>query len=49
MIPGSRGNPCSFDVEGNTGTKADKLHAGGALHAKKEWGWEEERTGDGAV
>ena len=24
MIPGSRGNPCSFDGEGNTGTKADK-------------------------
>ena len=20
-----------------------------ALHAKKEWGWEEERTGNGAV
>jgi len=29
--------------------QADKLHAGGALHAKKEWGWQEERTGNGAV
>ena len=30
--------------------QADKLHAGEALHAKKEWGWEEEeRTGNGAV
>ena len=25
------------------------MHADGALHAKKEWGWEEERTGNRGV
>ena len=39
----------SFGESDNAGTKADKWPAGGALHAKKEWGWEEERTGNGAV
>ena len=49
MIPRSRRNLFSFGDNDNTITKADKWPAGGALHAKKEWGWEEERTGNGAV
>jgi len=52
LIPGSRRNlfkDQSFGDSDNAGTKADKWPAGGALHAKKEWGWEEERTGNGAV
>jgi len=31
--------PFSFMEGDNTGTKADRLHAGGALHAKEEVGW----------
>jgi len=38
----------SFMDNDNAITKADKWLAGGALHAKEEWGWEEERTGNGA-
>ena len=49
MIPRSQRGLYSFDEEDNTGTKANKSHAGGALNAKKEWGWEEERTGNGVV
>ena len=41
--------PFSFMDNDNAITKADKWPAGGALHAKEEWGWEEERTGNGAV
>ena len=40
--------PFSFMEGDNTGTKADRLHAGGALHAKEEVGGEEERIGIGA-
>ena len=49
MIPRSRRNLFSFGDNDNAITKADKWPAGGALHAKKEWGWEEERTGNGAA
>ena len=31
--------PFSFMDNDNAITKADKWPAGGALHAKKEWGW----------
>ena len=31
--------PFSFMEGDNTGTKADRLHAGGVLHAKEEVGW----------
>ena len=39
MIPRSRGNLFSFEDNNNATTKADKSHAGGALHAKEELGW----------
>ena len=40
MIPRSRRNLFSFGEYNNAGTKAFKSHAGGALHAKEELGWE---------
>ena len=49
MIPRSRRNLFSFRDGDNAGTKANKLHAGGALHAKEGLGWGGERTGNGAV
>ena len=39
MIPRSRRNLFSFGDNDNAITKADKWPAGGALHAKEEWGW----------
>ena len=42
MIPGSRRNlfkDQSFMDCYNAGTKSDRSHAGGALHAKEEEGW----------
>jgi len=38
VIPRSRRSLCSFDKEGNTSNKANRSHAGGALHAKEEVG-----------
>ena len=53
MIPRSRRSLFKYQSFGARDKayihQADKLHAGGALHAKEEWGWEEERTGNGAV
>ena len=39
VIPGSRRNLFSFRGDDNAGTKADRSHAGGVLHAKEGLGW----------
>ena len=49
VIPRSRRNLFSFMEGDNTGTKADRLHAGGALHAKEEVGRGGGAHRDGAV
>jgi len=39
VIPRSQRNLFSFGEGDNADTKANKSHAGGALHAKEELGW----------